>query len=208
MKLTQWECLSTMETLNRLRQVRLKGFGAPPVYAEAILSLERAVSTDVLVPAQRYVRKADLETVFALASLFREHGVDIFSLEGVLLFWLKRGGVEEGPVPLAPPVVEESHEADGRVMWLINDGMHRVTAARRLGRPVNILLARGVPEKWPYYALPLPGGWREVEERNTLPEGYQKKAYRQPQNYKALFRDFNAVFPGIQKQRPFLPPPI
>jgi hypothetical protein len=34
-----------------------------------------------------------------------------------------------------------------------------------------------------------------------LPDGHQKKEYRQPANYKALFRDFNAVFPGVQKQR-------
>jgi hypothetical protein len=40
-----------------------------------------------------------------------------------------------------------------------------------------------------------------VEELAELTEGYQKKAYRNPENYKALFRDFNAVFEGVQKQR-------
>ena len=38
----------------------------------------------------------------------------------------------------------------------------------------------------------------ELEE---LPDNFQKKAYRVPENYKALFRDFNAVFPGVQQER-------
>jgi hypothetical protein len=31
--------------------------------------------------------------------------------------------------------------------------------------------------------------------------GFQKKEYRDPQNYKALFRQFNELFPGVQKDR-------
>ena len=38
----------------------------------------------------------------------------------------------------------------------------------------------------------------ELEE---LPDSFQKKEYRVPGNYKALFRDFNAVFPGVQAER-------
>ena len=41
-----------------------------------------------------------------------------------------------------------------------------------------------------------------VEELEELREGYQKKEYRDPENYKALFRDFNEIFEGVQKQRP------
>jgi hypothetical protein len=40
-----------------------------------------------------------------------------------------------------------------------------------------------------------------VAELEDLPDEFQKKEYRLPDNYKALFRDFNAVFPGVQKQR-------
>jgi hypothetical protein len=35
----------------------------------------------------------------------------------------------------------------------------------------------------------------------VLPDNYVKKVYRDPQNYKALFRDFNEHFPGVQKRR-------
>ena len=40
------------------------------------------------------------------------------------------------------------------------------------------------------------------EQFDELREGYQKKEYRNPENYKALFRDFNEIFEGVQKQRP------
>jgi hypothetical protein len=99
-------------------------------------------------------------------------------------------------------MIEESIEADGRKVLLINDGIHRVYAARKRGRPLNVVLARNVPPEYPYYAHALPDGWAQVEELAELSEGYQKKAYRNPDNYKALFRDFNEIFEGVQKQRP------
>jgi len=102
---------------------------------------------------------------------------------------------------LLPPVVEESREPDGRTVLLINDGIHRVYAARKLGRRINVVLARNVPEEYPYYAYALRDGWKQVQELAELQEGYQKKEYRNPDNYKALFRDFNEVFEGVQKQR-------
>jgi hypothetical protein len=107
----------------------------------------------------------------------------------------------EAPVPLLPPVIEESREPDGRTVLLINDGIHRVFAARKLGRRINVVLARNVPAQYPYYAYPLDSGWAGVEEIDQLTDGYKKKDYRIPDNYKSLFRDFNAVFEGVQKQR-------
>lgn len=202
MRLIRYETISAETLLVRLKATRLKGHGQPLIYENATLSLETAVTPATLVPAQRYVLNRDLETILALRALFAAEGVDIFALEGGLLFWLERNGQEEGPIPYIPPIVEESREADGRVIPLINDGMHRITAARRCGVPINVILARNIPPQWPYYALPLPRGWDEVTELPEIPEGYVKKAYRDPANYKALFRDFNAVFDGIQKSRP------
>jgi hypothetical protein len=84
---------------------------------------------------------------------------------------------------------------------LINDGIHRVFAARELGLPIATVIARGVPAEYPYYALALPRGWDDVTQLDELPDGFQKKEYRRPEGYKALFRDFNALFPGVQKER-------
>ncbi len=102
---------------------------------------------------------------------------------------------------MLPPIVEESHEPSGRTVLLINDGIHRIYAARSLGMPISVVLARNVPAEYPYYAYALPNGWAGVAELGELPDEFMKKEYRQPKNYKALFRNFNALFPGIQKQR-------
>lgn len=177
------------ELLSRLRQVKLRGFGGARPYERASLDL-MSISPDSLVPAQRYVLKPTLEEVLALREELLAQGVDMFALDG--------GAVVNG-VPLIPPVVEESVEPDGRTVWIINDGIHRVYAARSLGLPITVVLAAGVSH--PYYALALPGGWSDVEELDELPEVYEKKTYRDPSSYKALFREFNEVFPGVQQER-------
>ena len=43
-------------------------------------------------------------------------------------------------------------------------------------------------------------GWR-LDVADELPDGFQKKTYRVPDNYKSLFRQYNEVFPGVQQQR-------
>nr|VFJ90816.1 MAG: hypothetical protein BECKH772A_GA0070896_100247 [Candidatus Kentron sp. H]VFJ91848.1 MAG: hypothetical protein BECKH772B_GA0070898_100225 [Candidatus Kentron sp. H]VFJ98521.1 MAG: hypothetical protein BECKH772C_GA0070978_100226 [Candidatus Kentron sp. H] len=203
MKILRHQPITRAELLAALGQTRLRGHGEPFLYEHATLSLETALDPDSLVPAQNYVLKEDFQRIEALYRLFLEQGIDIFALDGGLRFWLRdpESGEEDGPIPLIPPVVEESLEPDGQTVWLINDGMHRVHEAKRLGQTINIVLARNVPLEYPYYAYAHSEGWRSVEELDELPDGYVKKRYRDPENYKALFRDFNAVFPGVQKQR-------
>ena len=208
---------SREELLSRVAQVRLRGFDRVRPYADAGLE-QVSVSPDELAPAQRYVLRPTVETVRALREELLPHGIDIFALDGGA--WVQRASQLSEPfpsyrtgnpsevasadppdevVPVIPPIVEESHEPDGRTVWIINDGIHRVYAARSLGLPITVVRATGVSH--PYYALALPGGWSEVEELDELPERYEKKTYREPDNYKALFREFNEVFPGVQKER-------
>lgn len=201
-ELLRWKLLSTTETLEKLRCVRLLGLGEPMVYAKASLSLERDISIDSLWPAQRYILTTTIASIATLAVLFALEGIDIFFLDGMLLFWLKKSDKEIGPIPFGPPVIEESYESGNRRLWLIGDGMHRISLARRLGRSsVNILLVRHIPQQWPYYALPLAGGWLDVKELHSLPDYYCKRIYRMPEEKRALFRDFNSIFPGIQIKR-------
>ncbi|MCP5459632.1 MAG: hypothetical protein H6971_08410 [Gammaproteobacteria bacterium] len=203
MKITRYELMPQTELLDRLKQTRLKGFDRPFVYEHSRLEWIEQADPEQLCPAQNYVLQADIENIEVLFSIFQREGIDIFALHGGLLFWLTdpESGAEEGPIPLIPPVVEESIEPDGRQVLLINDGMHRVYTAKKLGRKINIVLAHGVPPKYPYYAFALQNGWADVDELAELPDGYVKKAYRDKDNYKALFRDFNEVLPGVQKQR-------
>ncbi|MBF0185121.1 MAG: hypothetical protein HQM06_12140 [Magnetococcales bacterium] len=201
--ITRMETLSEELLLQRLQQTRLRGFGRPLIYEQSALQLWRDVDPRSLYPAQNYVLQEDHQRLHTLYTLFLQQGINIFALSGGLLFWLRYGEEEEeeGPIPLTPPVVEMSHEPDGRVLPLINDGMHRVYTAMRMGLPIHVVAVTNVPRQWPYYAYPLANGWDDVQELSVLPADYVKKAYRDPENYKDLFRDFNEVFPGIQKQR-------
>jgi hypothetical protein len=192
--------LPEADLLGRLNKTRLRGFDRAEVYKAATLEINE-VETAALTPAQRYVLADGVQTILDIADAFAPLGVDVFTLRGALLWW-PEGAEAEAPIPFLPPVIEESIEADGRKVLLINDGIHRVYAARKRGRKLNVVVARNVPPEYPYYAYALPDGWAQVEELAELSEGYQKKAYRNPDNYKALFRDFNEIFEGVQKQRP------
>jgi hypothetical protein len=183
------ERFSREELLARLAETRLRGFDGARVYAAATLELV-TVSPEELAPAQRYVLRPTVASIVALRDELLAEGLDMFALDG---------GAYVRSVPVIPPIVEESHESDGRIVWIINDGIHRVYAARSLGLPITVVRATGVSH--PYYALALRGGWSEVEELDELPERYEKKTYRDPSNYKSLFREFNDVFPGVQEER-------
>jgi len=198
MEVLEVERFGPDELLGALRQTRLRGFDGARVYADATLALVGSDPGD-LAPAQRYVLKAGLAKILELREALLAHGIDVFALDGGV--WVRTSDSPAERIPVIPPVVEESHEPDGRTVWIVNDGIHRVFAARSIGLPINTVRIAGVPPEYPYYALALPGGWAEVAELDELPDGFQKKEYREPDNYKALFREFNEVFPGVQKER-------
>jgi len=198
-RITHIERFNAEELLNALRQTRLRGFGAPFIYEQASLELVPAMDTDLLCPAQRYVLRAGVAQVLELRDALLPFGVDVFALDGGVL--IRTAENPDELIPVIPPVVEESREPDGRTVNLINDGIHRVFAARSVGKHISVVLARSVPLEYPYYAFAMPGGWTDVVAIDELPDNFQKKEYRQPEHYKALFRDFNAIFPGVQKQR-------
>lgn len=183
------------ELLDRLRDVRLRGFPDAAPYAEADLRL-LSVDPETLAPPQRYVLTEGVRTMHDLRAALAPHGLDPLALDGGAYVT-----IDGERIPVVPPIVEESFEPDGRTVDVIADGLHRVYAARRLGLPVTVVLARGLPREHPYYALSLPDGWSGVAELDALPDGFQKKTYRNPDNYKSLFRQYNAVFPGVQQQR-------
>lgn len=204
MNITRIDTIDAPELLQRFATTRLRGHGQPLIYKNARLELVRNVDPKTLFPAQRYVLQEDYQTILDLHTSFRSQGIDPFDMSGGLLFWLanpESPSGEEGPIPFTPPIVEMSQEANGQVIPLINDGMHRIFTAIKLGQFITIILAHNVPREYPYYALPLAKGWDEVVLLKELPDHFIKKTYRDPQHYKDLFRDFNAVFDGIQKQR-------
>jgi hypothetical protein len=183
--------------LASLRQVRLNGFAGARPYADARIELVEALDPEIVTPAQNYVLRRGVEIVLALRHRLTDRGIDPFRLDGGA--YIKTSAEPSRTRALIPPIVEESHEAGGRTVLLVSDGSHRIYAARSLALPISVVVIREVSH--PYYAFPLEAGWDGVEMLDELPESYQKKAYRQPENYKALFRKFNEVFPGVQEQR-------
>ncbi|WP_231398461.1 hypothetical protein [Conexibacter woesei] len=185
--------------LAKLRRTRLRGLGEPEVYARSRIELVPGFDPEAVVPAQRYVLNDTVDKILEIRSALVELSIDLFALDGALL--IRTSDDPDVVIPLLPPIAEESHEPDGRTCLLANDGMHRIWAARSVGSPISIVRVLDVPVEYPYYALALPNGWADVTPLDELPDGFEKKTYRNPDNYKALFRDFNALFPGVQAQR-------
>jgi len=184
--------------LSTIRLTRLRGFGGAQPYLGATLELFPAMDTDALTPAQNYVLTPGVATILDLRDALLPEGRDIFALDGGMYVTTSDNPGER--IPIIPPIVEESVEPDGRTVLLINDGMHRIFAARSLALPISVIVASDVRAEYPYYAYAL-DGWPQVAPMAELPDNHQKKSYRMPANYKALFRDFNALFPGVQKER-------
>jgi hypothetical protein len=193
------ECFDQQRLIADLRTTPLRGFGGFRIYAHCDLQLIHAMDTGVLAPAQRYVLRSGLQKVLEVRTALLDVGIDTFALNGGAYIATADDPAER--IPVVPPIIEQSYEPEGNTVLLINDGLHRVYAARQLGLPISVVLATNLPSEYPYYAYPLEAGWSEVHELDELPDEYQKKNYRQPDNYRALFRDFNAVFSGVQKQR-------
>ncbi len=197
---------SAAELIARLRQVPLQEQPQVKIYAEALISLE-FIHTNYLWPPQNYLWLAELRKVQNLRWSLREHGYDLFRLNGFVTYTVREANGELVRYDLYPPIIEESFEADGTVALLINDGMHRVYLARQEWIIPQVVYIRGIPKEYPYYAYPRPEGWRHLDLLPDNPDKnrYLKKIHRRRDN-KALFRDFQAVFRNVGGSRSGLLP--
>ena len=180
------------ELMENMRKVGMLTTPSALVYKSSDISLV-SMHTDKIAPAQRYVLTKEIMKVRDLRWALKEHGVDLFNLNGYASIMLE--GYDE-PIDVLPPVIEESPEADNSVVNILNDGMHRVYLARMERAPIQVLYVKNVPTEYPYYAFPLVNGWNDVEIVEDLPEGYIKKWHR-IKKYKSLYRDFNTGFQNV-----------
>lgn len=183
---------SVEELLANMRKVGMLTNPSLRVYENSTIELA-TMHTDEIAPAQRYVLVQEIIKVRELRWALAEHGVNLFKLDGYVTIRLK--GYDD-PIDVLPPVIEESVEADGSIVKILNDGMHRVYLARMERSPIQVVYVRDVPKEYPYYAFPLVNGWNDVEIVQDLPEGYIKKWHR-IKNYKTLYRDFNTGFQNV-----------
>jgi len=203
LELRSVEPFGSDELLATLRRTPMPGRDGARPYAEADLRIAAAVEPDNLAPAQRYVLRPGLRRTEALREALADHGIDLFALDGGAWVTTRDApGASGDRRPVLPPIVEASVEPDGRTVLLIADGIHRVFAARAAGVPIAVVVVRGVPASLPYYAYANANGWADVREIDALTPGFRKKTHREPDDPQALYRDYNAVFPGVQELRP------
>ncbi|MEU7823844.1 hypothetical protein [Catellatospora sp. NPDC049133] len=199
MEIVSVEPINRQQLLAALARTRLRGFDGVQPYKNAAMELLPAVETDTLAPSQNYVLKPGIDKILELREALLKTGLDMFALDGGA--YVRTSDDPDEVIPVIPPVVEESFEPDGRVVRIINDGIHRVFAARSLGLRISVVYVEDVPREYPYYAYALRDGWSQVTVMDELPDKHLRKEYRQPTGYRALYRDFNEVFPGVQKER-------
>ena len=183
------------EVVKKLRCVKLLGHGLKCVYQNAKAEIEN-VSPLKLVPTQRYVLSSSLKTIENLYVLFNKIGIDIFNLDGGIRYTLN-----DKIFHLLPPIIEMTDNSLGGFVPLICDGMHRIKCSIQLNKEIRVICFHNLPPEFPYYAHPLPNGWKDVRIIDRIPPKFQKKVYREPNAHKLLFRDINSVFPGIQFSR-------
>jgi hypothetical protein len=198
-KIESFKPIMQAELIAEVRKVRLKGHNQVKPYHNSTITLV-SLDTSLLSPCQRYVIRRGVDRVHDIRKQMMPY--DIFDMAFGL--WLKWDSGEM--IPFLPPVVEATSTSMGamtrgsKITYTICDGMHRVYAAREAGVPITCLLIEEPTH--PYYAYPLDGGWNEVQVVDIAPpSGDQRKAYREPDDHKALFRDFNERFPGVQAKR-------
>ena len=179
--------------LASLRRVRLLGFDGARPYADARLELVVA-DPERLAPAQRYVLAPGVRRILRLREALLAHGVDVFALDGGVE--VRTSWAPGETVPVLPPIVEESHEADGRTVLVVNDGIHRVFAARSLGLPIAVVTAHGVPPEYPYYACALAHGWADVLEPRGAARRLREEDVPQPRRLQGAVPRLQRGLPG------------
>lgn len=203
MKITYWDRIPAPYLLNKIEEVKLLKSDTPrsefPIYKMANTKAIWHGSDPYLPnPCQNYLLNSKLSKIYEIYNGFLDIGLDLFNGD-CQSFWFRhdRMSDDEPMIPFIPPVVE--HDTDGSL--LLCDGMHRTTVAKELGKKIAFIVIGQLPAEFPYYAHQLEGGWSSVVKVDTVPDQKDKKKYRYPEQAYSYFRDFNAVFPGIQELR-------
>ncbi|MFC1821578.1 hypothetical protein ACFL9T_02645 [Thermodesulfobacteriota bacterium] len=181
------------ELIKRLRKITMLEDETTKPYEGSFISLEN-ICVDDLNPAQRYALKDELLKVREIKWQLEKHGIDLFNLQGFIRMKLAS---QNEPIDLLPPIVEEYIERNGRIVHIINDGMHRIYLAYLEWAIPEVVFVRGVPKNLPYYAFPIPErDWTKIELRDDIPKNLIKKWHRISQN-KKLYRNFNSAFKNV-----------
>jgi len=181
------------ELIRRLREITLTD-GVTKPYEKSEIEITKWVGFSLIRFAQTYVLKSDSQKVGHLYNALKEFGIDMVDISTLLEITIEDESGNETTFSYIPPVVEWTPE-DG---YYISDGMHRFDFFLRFCFSARMMIVVKNPSA-PYYALPCDLTWDTLPMVDERPE--VRKIYRDPDNYKALFRDYNSQFPGIQRDR-------
>ncbi|MBW6452073.1 MAG: hypothetical protein K0B02_05090 [DPANN group archaeon] len=184
--------LSTQDLISGIKNTPLLFNSEICPYKEANVSIKK-FHTDELSPTAFYV----LEDRIKMQDILHKTLINEFDINS---YCLEKGYViDDGTFTYTLlPVITHRSDIDGGVI-LVEDGAHRSYHARSIGSDINTIFIEGVPEHIPFYAFPNPNGWGDVNVFDDISNVTQKKLYRtedKDAQYK-LFRDYDAVFPGI-----------
>ncbi len=175
------------ELIRRLREVTLTD-GVTKPYKDSLISVED-VSFSKINFAQRYVLKSELDKV----DDFNEDLKNKFSINPPHSDNIIEVFLDNGMFTHIPPIIEWTPEDD----YYVSDGMHRLYRESLRSYCAKVIVVK-MPSSL-YYSYPCKLDWGTLPIVDERPE--VRKAYRDPNNYKALFRDYNSQFPGIQRDR-------
>lgn len=189
---------SEKELIDALRRVSLLHDAAIFPYQHAQIQMEDMQPGEIH-PSQFYyledavLKIADLEKALAV------HNIDVFNLHGFVEYWTEDGNV----YTLLPPIVEYQLDQKGKIVPLLNDGIHRILYAQRKNVDhMQVVVIKHADEKYPLMGYPNPNGWKDVKVVEKAPEPKDKRIWRVPveQGY-TLYRNFNSAFGSVGKPR-------
>ena len=203
--ITSVERLSPEWICETLQQVPLVGTPAERPYAHATIEWDVAQKRAELYYAQLYLLKPQLEVIQSLAlQLWKRLGHNPFRLAYGLRLVLACAGDEAVLQSFywLPPILEEAFLPDGRPVLLVADGMHRVFLSSSYDSArVSAIRVSNLDPAFPYYAYPQARDWDKLALLEARPPPAARKNYREVATPKRLFRNYNALFPGVQPAR-------
>lgn len=203
MRILQYKKYSKDELISKLRLVTLlHSLNTPnPIYVFKDAKIEvDEIPVESIAPSQFYYLEKSLSKVEEIEKAFKEHGVDLFNLNGFINYSSNENSINYN---LLPVIIEYQKEKDGSINPIILDGIHRVILARNEKKEkIKVVKISNVSERYPYPAYVNSKGWKEVLPVQFPPEQKYKRNWRFPiKDVNKYYRDLNGVFENIGEQR-------
>ena len=192
------------ELIHKLQKISMLKKPAIFPYKKASISIER-LNLNMLTPSQDYILITNLLKMENLKFELQKHNIDIFNLNGYISLTIINDN-KSITVDLLPIIVEECILDNGKIAYIIADGMHRSYMSYLQSVNPEIVFIRGIPKEYSYYAYPFKiNDWNMIKRfEHKLPsDGSHIKKWRKhtkKDNYN-YYRNYNSVFNNTSKPK-------